>query len=84
MLHWKIIVFCFEVRAEHLNKTELHYRLSPYRAVDTPQQDFKNQSVNAVWETVAVCSEIQTKHVNKAELQYRLSPYSAVNTPTGF
>jgi hypothetical protein len=36
MLHRKIIVFCFEVLAKHLNKAELYYRLISYRAVDTP------------------------------------------------
>jgi hypothetical protein len=73
-------VFCSEVRTKHLNEAELFYRLSPYRAVNTPRQGFKNQSVNAVWETIAVCSEVDKKHVNKTELYYRLSPYRAVNT----
>jgi hypothetical protein len=41
MLHRKIIVFCSEVLAKHLNKVELHYRLSPYRAVNAPRQGFK-------------------------------------------
>jgi hypothetical protein len=68
MLHRKIIVFCSEVRAKHVNKAELFYSLSPYRAVKTPRQVFKNQAVNAVWETIAVCSETHTKHVNKTEL----------------
>jgi hypothetical protein len=68
MLHRKIIVFCSEIRAKHVNKAELYCRLSPYRAVNTPRQSFKNQSVNAVWEAIAVCSEIHTKHVTKAEL----------------
>jgi hypothetical protein len=68
MLHGKIIVFCSEVRAKRLNKAELYYRLIWYRARDTPQQGFKNESVNAVSETIAVCSEIHRKHLNKAEL----------------
>jgi hypothetical protein len=68
MLHKRIIVFYSELRAKHLNEAELYYRLISYRAVDTPQWDCKNQSVNAVWETMAVCSEIHTKHINKAKL----------------
>jgi hypothetical protein len=81
MLHRKVKVFCSEVRAKHVNKAELYYRLISYRAVNTPRRCFKNQSVNAVWETIAVCSEIHTKHVNKAEFCYTFSPYRAVNTP---
>jgi hypothetical protein len=49
MLHRKIIVFCSEVSAKHLNKAELYYRVSPYHAVNTPRQGFKNSSVNAVY-----------------------------------
>jgi hypothetical protein len=46
-----------------VNKAELYYRLSPHRAVNTPQQGFKNPSVSAVWEGIAVCSEFHTKHI---------------------
>jgi hypothetical protein len=45
MLHRKIIGFCYEVRAKYVNKAELYYTLISYRAVDTPRQDFKNQSL---------------------------------------
>jgi hypothetical protein len=62
------------------HKTELYYRLSPYHAVNTPRQGFKNQSVNVVWETIAVCSEIHTKHVNKAESYHRYRLYRRENT----
>jgi hypothetical protein len=36
MLHTKVIVFNSEIRTKHVNKAELYYRLSPYRAVNTP------------------------------------------------
>jgi hypothetical protein len=38
MLHRKIIVFCSEARARHLNKAELYYRLFSYSAVNTPSR----------------------------------------------
>jgi 2-oxoglutarate dehydrogenase complex dehydrogenase (E1) component-like enzyme len=68
MLYWETIAVCSEIPVKHVNKADLHYRLSPYRAVNTLRQGFKNPSVNAVWETLAVCSEIDIKHVNKTEL----------------
>jgi hypothetical protein len=68
VLHRKIIVFCSEVRAKHLSKAELYYRLSLYGAVNTPWTGFRIPSVNAVWERIVVCSEGDTKHVNKTEL----------------
>jgi hypothetical protein len=49
MLHRKVIVFCSEIHTKHVNKAQLYHRLSSYRAVNTPQQGFKNQSFNAVW-----------------------------------
>jgi hypothetical protein len=36
-------------QTKHVNKATLYYRASPYRAVNIPQQDFKNKSINAVW-----------------------------------
>jgi uncharacterized C2H2 Zn-finger protein len=84
MLHRKIIVFCSEVHAKHVNKGELYYRLISYSAVDIHRQDFKNQSVKAVWETIAVSSEIHTKHVNKAGSYYRLRAYRTENTVSVF
>jgi hypothetical protein len=38
-----------EIHTKHVNKAELYYRFSPYHAVDTHQQGFKNESVNALW-----------------------------------
>jgi hypothetical protein len=37
MLHSKIIVLCSEVCAKHVNKAELYYRLTSYRAANTPR-----------------------------------------------
>jgi hypothetical protein len=37
MLHWKVVVFCSEIRKKHVNKASLYDSLSPYRAVDTPR-----------------------------------------------
>jgi uncharacterized C2H2 Zn-finger protein len=81
MLYGERIAVCSEIQTKHVNKAELYYRLSPYRALNTPPQGFKNKLINAVWGKNRGFSETQTKHVNKAELYYRLSTYRAVNTP---
>jgi uncharacterized C2H2 Zn-finger protein len=65
---------------KHVNKTELEYRLSPYRAVNTPDRVLKINHLVLCGEIIAVCSELHTKHVNKAESYYRLRPYRAENT----
>jgi hypothetical protein len=49
MLCGERIAVCSEIHTKHVNKAELYYRLSPYRAVNTPCQGFKIQSFNAVW-----------------------------------
>jgi uncharacterized C2H2 Zn-finger protein len=81
MLYGEATAVCSEIHTKHVNKAELYYRLSPYRAVNTLRQCFKNQSITAVWETMAVISQIHAKHVNKTELYYRLSSHRAVDTP---
>jgi uncharacterized C2H2 Zn-finger protein len=80
MLHRKIIVFCSEIHTKHVNKSELYYKLSPYRAVNTPRQCFKFNHLMLYGERIAVYSEIHTKHVNKAESYYRLRSYRAENS----
>jgi hypothetical protein len=49
MLYGERIAVCSEIYTTDANKGELHYRLSPYRAINTLRQGFKNQSVNVVW-----------------------------------
>jgi len=39
-------------------------RFSPYRAVNTLDIGYKNESVNVVKEIIAVYSQIHTKHIN--------------------
>jgi uncharacterized C2H2 Zn-finger protein len=80
MLRRKIIVFCSEVRAKHVNKAEFYYWLISYRTVNTTRQGFKNDQLMLYGETIAVYSEIHTKHVNKAESYYRLRLYRAENS----
>jgi hypothetical protein len=80
MLHRKVIVFCSEIWTKHLNKAELYYRLSPYRAVNTPRQGFKFSHLMLYGERIAVYSKIHIKHANKAESYYRLRLYHAQNT----
>jgi uncharacterized C2H2 Zn-finger protein len=80
MLRRKVVVFCSEIRKKHVNKGELYYKLSPYRAVNTPRQGFKLSHLMLYGEGIAVYSEIHTKHVNKAESYYKLRSYRAVNT----
>jgi hypothetical protein len=58
MLHRKIVVFCSEIRKKHVNKAELYYRLSPYRAVNTPRQGFKFSHLMLYGERIAAYSEI--------------------------
>jgi hypothetical protein len=80
MLHRKIIAFCSEIRAKHVNKAGLYYRLSLYRAVNTTDRVLKINQLMLYGETNAGCSEIHTKHVSKAESYYRLRSYLAENT----
>jgi hypothetical protein len=49
MLYVETIAAFSEIHTKHVNKAELNYRLSPYRAVNTPREGFKNQAVKAVW-----------------------------------
>jgi hypothetical protein len=67
MLHRIVVVFCSEILTKHLNKAELYYRLSPYRAVNTPRQGFKLSHLMLNGEAIAVYSKIHIKHANKAE-----------------
>jgi hypothetical protein len=48
MLYGGRIADCSDIRTKHVNKAELYDRLIPYLAVNTPRQDFKNLSINAV------------------------------------
>ena len=65
---------------QNINKAELDYILSPYRAVNTPRWGFKFNHLMMYGERIAVYSEIHTKHVNKPESYYRLRSYRAENT----
>jgi hypothetical protein len=80
MLHRKVIVFVPRSVQNTVNKAELHYGLSPYRAVNTPRQGFKLSHLMLCGERIAVYSEIHTKYANKAESHYRLRSYRAENT----
>jgi hypothetical protein len=80
MLHRKVIVFCSEIRTEHVNKAELYYMLSPYCAVNTPRQSFKFSHLMLCGERITVYSEIHTKHANKSESYYGFRSYCTENT----
>jgi hypothetical protein len=80
MLHRKIIVFCSEVHAKHVNMSEIYYKLILYRAVSTSRKGFKLSNLMLYGERMAAYSEIYTKHINKAESYYRLRSYRAENT----
>jgi hypothetical protein len=66
MLYREIIAVCSEIHTKHFNKAELYYRLSPYRAVNTPTF-LKTNNLMLCGETITIYSEIHTKHINKAE-----------------
>jgi hypothetical protein len=49
MLYGETVAVCSEIHTKHVNKAEFYYKLSPYRAVNTRRQGFRNESLNAVW-----------------------------------
>jgi hypothetical protein len=79
LMRYVKIAVCSEIDTKYINKAESYYRLSPYGAVSTPREGFKNESLMLYEERIAVCSEIHKKHVNKAESYYRLRLYRAEN-----
>jgi hypothetical protein len=80
MLYGEIIAVSSEILTKDVNKAELYYRLSSYRAVNTPRQGFKFSHLMLYGERIAAYSEIHTKDVNKPESYYRLRSYRAENT----
>jgi hypothetical protein len=63
MLYREIIAVCSEIRAKHVNKAELYYMLSSYRAVNTRSGFLKFNQLMLHREIIAVCSEIRAKQV---------------------
>jgi hypothetical protein len=55
------------------------YKFISYRAVNTPRQGFKNQSVNAVWRDNRGLFQDPCK-TRKAELYYRVRSYRTENS----